>query len=358
MKKTILLLAVLLLVCFAQSAPIYAEEDNSTTEPEEESFKFELPIKGTTGYASIKLDVFQLPNKESKRNYIFEAGTSFTICNEKGDYFLIRHNIYTTNENIYGWVEKKYVMVNLPDIIPSIIYYDSNSVSSMFKSSGEALPGITEEKLYNCEFYNPRFEQHMFCMPVLYDMAKQIMTAQKAALKDKNSLKIYETYRPSETQKAVCNSLSNLMDTNADVYNGIASWGKGWFIATGISNHQRGKAMDVSLVKVEKTKKKKLADGTEYTVVTKSKEYKMPTKIHELSAKAVTFQYGVNSNSWKTAPLSKGMKKSEGAKLLQKYCTDAGLTPLASEWWHFDCPSAPGGGKGDFLIHACVSELP
>jgi len=27
---------------------------------------------------------------------------------------------------------------------------------------------------------------------------------------------------------------------------------------------------------------------------------------------------------------------TDGAILLQKYLTDAGFTPLASEWWHFN----------------------
>ena len=36
------------------------------------------------------------------------------------------------------------------------------------------------------------------------------------------------------------------------------------------------------------------------------------------------------------AELSASMAASEPARGLQRYCTGAGLTPLASEWWHFN----------------------
>ena len=38
-------------------------------------------------------------------------------------------------------------MINLPDIIPSIIYDDTNSYSSLFKSSGIDIPNVTGKKL-------------------------------------------------------------------------------------------------------------------------------------------------------------------------------------------------------------------
>ena len=43
------------------------------------------------------------------------------------------------------------------------------------------------------------------------------------------------------------------LNSNKDVAAGIneGSWQRGWFIAQGVSNHQKGVAMDCSLVKVK-----------------------------------------------------------------------------------------------------------
>ena len=351
MKKTFtatLLMALLLMfVWLAPSAIVRAEGE------EDSFFQFELPIKGASGYASVKMSLLDQPN--GKKLETVYPGNCFVIEGETDEYFYVKYA--GPHCDIWGYLEKQKCFINLPDIIPSIVYWDSNSVSSLFRTSGEALPGITEEQLYNVKFYNSRFGEEQFVMPVLYNMACQIMVAQQAALDEGNSLKIYETFRPHDVQMNVSGTLSTLMSSNSKVYNGISSWGKGWFIATSYSNHQRGKAMDCSLVKVLNIDKTKTGKYT-YSVITDYEEYAMPTAMHELSTAAVTFQYGCSKDAWQTVPLSKGMKASVGAMLLQKYCTDAGMTPLASEWWHFDGSKCPSDCKGEFRITRCRSEKP
>ena len=344
MKK--LIIAVLLSIILSIILSVF----NVNAEEEE---RFELPISGTTGFASVTTNVQEVENGKTLVTIV--PGTAFTILEESSDYFYIK--VRVENQEYFGWVSKRTTLVNLPDLIPSIVYYDTNSIGSMFSSSEYPLEGIYGEKLYEVYLYNERFEKDTFTMPVLYGMACKIMDAQQKALKDGNSLKIYETFRPHEVQMQVSSTLSNLMNSNPVVYKNIASWGKGWFIATSYSNHQRGRAMDCSLVKVNSFKYKNVNSYT-YKNVTSYSEYVMPTNMHELSAYAVTFQYGVNSSSWKSAPLSSGMKRCEGAQLLQKYCTEAGMTPLASEWWHFDDNTNPGSCNGEFFITECVSEKP
>ena len=39
-------------------------------------------------------------------------------------------------------------MINLPDVIPSIIYDDTNSYSSIFRSNGKDIDGITYKVMY------------------------------------------------------------------------------------------------------------------------------------------------------------------------------------------------------------------
>lgn len=351
MKKTMTLVTLTALFLFVWLAPVATVH----AEGEEEVFSFELPVSGATGFASIRMPITVDPCS-GKTLATLQPGACFTIKGEKENCFRVKYA--GQFEDIWGYVEKKYTLINLPDIIPSIVYYDSNSVSSLFRSSGAQLPGITNQVLYNVNLYNERFGEKQFVMPVLYDFAKQIMVAQQAALAEGNSLKLYETYRPHDVQMNVSSTLSDLMNSNSDVSKGIASWGKGWFISTSYSNHQRGRAMDCSLVKIVNIDKCKLAGKYEYSVVTDYEEYSMPTQMHELSTAAVTFKYGVGRDAWKSAPLSSGMLASEGALLLQKYCTDAGLTPLASEWWHFDSPNCPNKCKGEFRITNCKSERP
>ncbi len=48
---------------------------------------------------------------------------------------------------------------------------------------------------------------------------------------------------------------------------------------------------------------------------------------------------------------------------LQRYCTQSGLTPLSSEWWHFNDLDARSQilehqGIGDFLISSIRSVAP
>lgn len=52
---------------------------------------------------------------------------------------------------------------------------------------------------------------------------------------------------------------------------------------------------------------------------------------------------------------------TEGAKLLRTYCTNAGLSPLASEWWHFNdldvrsATKSTGTGGFDITNNASVA---
>ena len=202
-------------------------------------------------------------------------------------------------------------------------------------------------------------------MPVLYSMAPRICQAQQAALAQGNTLVLYEGYRPHKVQRAVYRALSALSQTDAEVREGIASapWSISWFIAGGYSNHQRGFAMDVSLARVERAQievigKYKVLRVQEY------QEYTMPTAIHELSKAAATFTGPVATHSptaWRHATLAPAMNAP--ALALQRCCTGAGLTPLASEWWHFNDLETrslvlDNLSIGNYEIGACLSTAP
>ena len=119
-------------------------------------------------------------------------------------------------------------------------------------------------------------------------------------------------------------------------------YGWSWFIAKGASSHQAGLAVDMTLAKGDPEELYAYSlDGAAYQKYEAWTEYDMPSAMHELSSSAIRFQTPTSSTAmpgdlenWLEA-----FAASEGAKRLQNYCADAGLIPLASEWWHFNDPN-------------------
>lgn len=320
-------------------------------------YGLELPINGATGYTSTKLDLYSNENRNTVLMTL-DAGTAFRIIDEIGDLW------YIQIDDTYGYVEHLLCMINLPDVIPSIVYYNSNSDHSLYMSRGNELKNVTSEKLYNTYFFNERFAEKQYAMPVLYRTSKLICDAQSLALQNGYTLVIYEAFRPADTQRQVRDALRDLINNNSDVKAHTEdSFGLSWFIAKSTSNHQVGYAIDVTLADVISAQYDTCGDYN-YVHINEYVELEMPTSIHELSDDSAVFSYGISSrdkNAWKSAPLATSMNDS--AMLLQAYCTESGMTPLASEWWHFndlDTMESIGkrAGNGQYYISSVVSIIP
>ncbi len=293
---------------------------------------FELPLDGATGYASVDLDLYQSMTEKNDVIMTLEPGQAFRILGQENQWL---HISYAGQE---GYVRSLYCMINLPDIIPSIVYKHTNASASILISSGKNIPNITGKKLYDAQKQNERFQGKGYIMPILFPTALKIQDIQKRALADNNTLVIYETFRPYEVQRKISDNLSRLMKRDVEVKNGLTKtpWSIGWFISQGTSNHQRGYALDVSLAKIEEVETLTIGTYT-YTYPKRYTEYIMQSAMHELSAESVIFDSPVNSRSstaWKGVKPAKNMSK--GALLLQSYFTKSSFTPLASEWWHFN----------------------
>lgn len=325
----------------------------------QESGVFELPVNGASGYASITIKLREGPSADTNTISTLNAGQGFTILEESGDWWQIEY------DGKKGWVMHQHCLINLPDVIPSIIYDNSNAYSSKMKSSGREIPNITGRALYQTYMHNERFDEEMYVMPALYTMASKISAAQQAALAEGNTLIIYEAFRPYDVQQKIVENLSGLVNTDSVVKAGITKspWSIKWFIATVISNHQRGYAIDVSLGKIT-TQETKTTGPYAYMAISEYTEYSMPTEMHELSAASAIFQSPVSSKSdtaWLGAKPSETMNNE--ALLLQKYCTNAGLTPFASEWWHFNDLTRSelaesSGSSGKYFIKRNYSIAP
>lgn len=281
---------------------------------------------------------------------VLEPGEGFTILSEQGHWWRVEAAAGV------GWVDHRYCLINLPDVIPSMLYDAVNSYGAVYVSSGKEIPGVTGERFYPGAAYNPRLDREEFMMPMLYAAAKRVCAAQHAALAQGNCLKLYEAFRPRSTQLAVIDGLTALAEEDPEVKAGITTppWSMTYFINTGYSNHQRGFAVDVSLVKVKQTEVR-TTGGREYLAVTDFIEYDMPTAIHELSmAAASTLAPGSDT-------LADTM--NDPAIALRGYFTGAGMSPLESEWWHFNDWNARDLARdnlstGKFEIGRCYSRPP
>jgi D-alanyl-D-alanine dipeptidase len=347
MKKTEIIVFALLFLCFAgckpkmpNASPQALPEDELLPEMKTPSYVFyrdesgtlELPINGASGYAAVDLLLYDDADKNALATYLLKAGQGFTILEEKNDWWHI------SIADVEGWVLHTFCFINLPDIIPSIVYNNTNTYSSLFKSSGKDIPNITGRALYQAKDFNDRLGREEYITPVLYGMARKIGAAQQAALADGNTLIIYEAFRPFDAHQEVHKNLLHLYNTDPVVKAGISTppWNIRWFLIEAPYTHQRGTAIDVSLGKIDKWETK-TASNYAYMHVTEYSEYVMQTAMHELSIAAAVFKepvYSRSETSWKEAQFSE--KATTGTILLHGYLTNARLTPLASEWWHFN----------------------
>lgn len=329
--------------------------------PEEKPYEgtFDLPIENATGYAPIDLPVRNQADQDAKTRETLTPGAAFKILQEKDDWWEIEY------EGDKGWIEHRYAFINLPDVVPSAVYDNTNTYSSRYRSSGIDIPEVTSTTLYDSKTDNERLGKEEFIIPVLYTTAKKIYDAQTQALDNNETLLIYETFRPHKAQEKVYNQLKKLADENETVKAGTDTdpWEMLWFINDDVSNHQMGFAIDVSLAQVDE---QKTAFYGDYSVdaVQDYTEYQMPTPMHELSSASAVYTSpvtAVDPDAWKQAQLNPEM--NEPALRLQEYFVNAGMTPLASEWWHFNDLEArkeveDHKSKGEFTITEVKSTAP
>jgi len=316
------------------------EPGYSSEEPINHTFyngNLELPVLGATGWAAVKLTLRSQASASSDSAATLSAGDVFTIIDEYDDWWHVR-----LPDQTVGWVESRMCFINLPDVLPSIVYDIQNSYSSQFRSSGYLLPNITLHKLYNANSedsvnsINTRFPEDdyktSFIAPALYSLAPALYDVQQLALANDETIIIYEAFRPRETQRAVAASLNRLLDYTDPEFSAVAyvaisesRWSVGDFISQGRSNHQLGAAVDVSIGKVN-NKEIFRTGGYSYYRITEHTKVREPSPIHELSPKAVLPLYNsagaerIDENIWN----------------MKSYFERVGFRAIGSEWWHFN----------------------
>ena len=231
-----------------------------------------------------------------------------------------------------GYIDSNYCMINLPEYVGGLCSYDiTNSYNSIFMAHGYEIPGLTGEVIKG--FENVRLADHSFIVPLLYPTAQKLEVAIENARESGYRLKIYEAFRPHDAstymyQKATDVQYTTLPentywgdDPGVNIYvqerdeygtvterrktywelmNGNNNFTMTYFVSAGISRHNIGVAMDLTLEDLD----------TGY-------EVPMQTDIHDLS------HYSARANNDKYS------------KKLSEVMMSAGFNDLISEWWHF-----------------------
>ena len=335
---------------------------------------FELPISGSTGFAPIATNVHVMASVDSEVFMTLTPGQGFRIISESGDWW----SILVGEEE--GFVKHAAMFINMPDVIPSIRYRITNASSSLKRSTGVDIPGITGAQLYSAWSFNERLGRYEYIVPVFYATAKLIAEAQRSALSltegptvrdavtggrrqmtvGGHTIIMYEAFRPRSTQRLAASSLQSLAAVNSVVNAGVNTdpWSLTWFISTGISNHQRGTAVDVSFgYFLEGSAHKAIRNSGNFAFyeVLELQDRNMPTAMHELSMRAISFTQPGGTVNARTM--------TDEALELRRIFMDAGFSPLASEWWHFNDlvnteTARIHGLNGDFYTETIYSVAP
>lgn len=345
-----------------ESVDSVEQEESMEEEPSAvwyEEGNFELPIIGAGGYTSVLTPLYDSPTEEAESMMDLSIGTPFEIQEEQGRWWRVQ------TEKQEGWIENTLAMINLPDVIPSIVYDNPNNYGSEFKSSFTDIPEVTGKVLYNGIEMNERLGHEEFIMPIIYNTAEKIAQAQKRALSNGETLVIKESFRPRSVQLFINKQLSNLAEENETVAAGLKEepWSMHWFIHSGISNHQRGVAVDLTLAQIERLEETVIGDFLVPNIVDYT-EYEMHTPVFELSIASVMLEWPVaarDRTAWQDIPVREGI--SEHALRLREVMFEADMIPIASEWWHFNDVDMleefeEDMGNGDFYLEKLFNRKP
>lgn len=279
---------------------------------------FDATLYGAKAWANQDLNIREQATKNSKKLGTVPRGSSIKILSaedKQTKYIKMSYN------DITGYVYSDYIYINLPDIMPDIIYEITNADNSIFKTADMSIPNVTNTSLYGfTKQKNEKIGKETYYAPLLYPVAKQLQTANRKAVSEGYNFKIYDTYRPYDVSQKINKEFKQLYNSNSIVKKQVNYdkngnyWGTGWFLANGVSGHNRGTDIDMALTD---------KDGN---------ELKAQTPMHTLDSRSV-----VNYNN-------------DVSNKLRQIMTSSGFETLKSEWWHFQENSYRGSEANSFRL--------
>lgn len=322
MRKNMKKISIVLSILVISILLLFSKKVHAATE---DYGPFEHSIVGARAWSTYsgKLNLREDHSKDSKLIAELSQGQKMQIIGGIVDNY-VKVKVNQNDKIYYGYVFVEYIMINLPDIMPSLEYNITNATSSIYTCDKYDIPDVTGVKLYpNAKyikksiFYNvdtlenkvhfkdPAEKDVNECYaPLKYDAALKLNKAYQSAKNDGYNIKIYDSYRPYSVTKSIYNKFKIVAEANdergEDMRNAMNKDGLNidWFLAANKSAHNYGIALDLTLTK-------------------NGEEINAQTKMHQLDASAA-----ISNNNDET-------------NKLQEYMTSAGFITLKSEWWHF-----------------------
>lgn len=263
---------------------------------------FSVTMYGATAWVKDRVNVHSKVALDSDIDGAISAGSKVKILSvvHSNGYVKVQHG------NLEGYVIANKLMINLPDVIPDMYYSITNSSGSIFKAAGSDISGVTGNNLYGfTKKYNAKIGKETYYAPMLYPVAVQLQKAYNEARRQGYNFKVYDTYRPYDVSMNVASQMRSLYNSNTKVRNKVdydkdgGYWGQGWFIAQGVSGHNRGTDIDLALTNA------------------KGRELKAQSAMHSLDTSSLVKYNNKVSNK------------------LRSIMTSVGFETLKSEWWHF-----------------------
>lgn len=284
-------------------------------EPEEVTVHTGASVVYSTIWPIKDLDVYAEP-KLGESFGLAREGTMLCVLDVQGDWFYVRAG------KVYGYIDSRYCLINLPEMIGDICLYDiTNSYSSLYMVHEFEIPEVTDTVIKGYEKVAQK--NGTYLVPLLYPAALKLEKAAFSAMEQGCKLKIYDSYRPNEATLDIYDRAGKVMDDPIPekpftdrIPTDLPALGEGEvltyralmtdndryslanFLAKGGSRHNQGVALDLTLTK-------------------NGKELAMQTSIHDLS--------------W----YSESKINNKNAKLLKSIMEGAGFGGLTSEWWHY-----------------------
>ena len=255
-----------------------------------------IPLNGRPAYYCIAsaLNCRAEPSPTSELLYRITAGDEVTLCGIDGDFYLVE----------LGNDRSCYCSVNWLSSSPEF------AVCPGGKDLRVYIP-TAQNKLLYADQNNPAGKKLYPAIPVLEEMAaSKLLEASQRFWKDGYAIIVYDAYRPAAAQ-------SELYDAVQDTR----------FIedpAKGLSLHQRGRAVDISLFDLKT-----------------GEPLEMPSVVHSFTAQAMR----TNQALWtKTAETN--------VAYLTKIMQSVGFDSSMSEWWHFEYTGDGGNLPSDLDLNS------
>ena len=282
----------------------------------------------STIWPQIDQPVYSVPEADWERKLgTVPAGSAWCVLGREGRYLKIRF------EGQDAYIDSEYCMINLPEYIGNLCIYDiTNSYSSIYLVHEYGIEDVSGTVIVGYE--DVMVDEDEYLVPLLYPAAQKLIQAGHAAKAQGYTLKIYDSFRPQNATDSIYIKTRSILGNEIPdhTYSGKPamdiSWDQrkgGWvtsgpitgaptyrrlmtnsgtyalssFLAEGVSRHNYGLAMDLTMVD---------STGTEVP---------MQTSIHDLS-----WYSAVSINN-------------DNANLLRKIMLEAGFKGISSEWWHY-----------------------